>query len=82
MCPPTDSTFQERGPAVPGAAPATTSKQSFGEKMGFAPTIFSGTWYLQEGIDYYKNNKIQLKNEILSGLTVAIAQVPESVAFR
>jgi len=50
--------------------------------MGFAPTIFSGTWYLQEGIDYYKNNKIQLKNEILSGLTVAIAQVPESVAFR
>jgi SulP family sulfate permease len=31
--------------------------------------------------DYYKNNPLQLSTEILSGLSVAIMQVPESIAF-
>jgi SulP family sulfate permease len=51
------------------------------KRAGFSDTPFSGKAYWQESIDFYKNDKVKLKNEILSGLTVAIAQVPESVAF-
>ena len=36
---------------------------------------------MKDSFNFYKKNKLRLKNEILSGLTVAIAQVPESVAF-
>jgi len=50
-------------------------------RLGFSTTILAGPTYLKEGIDFYQENQVQLKNEILSGFTVAIAQVPESVAF-
>ncbi len=63
-------------------ATAAPAKVSFHKSMGFTDTIFSGFFYIAEGWEFYKGNKVQLKNEILSGLTVAIAQVPESVAFR
>src|SRR5699024_11539886 len=32
-------------------------------------------------IEKFKNNELNLKNEILSGLTVSLALVPEAVAF-
>ncbi|KAK3288805.1 hypothetical protein CYMTET_3732 [Cymbomonas tetramitiformis] len=37
--------------------------------------------HISGSVTYYRNNPLRFKNEILSGLTVAIAQVPESVAF-
>ena len=49
--------------------------------MGFTDTLFSGPAYWKETYEFYGANPTQLKDEILSGLTVAIAQVPESVAF-
>ena len=85
MCPPQNGgTATENNVAEPptGTPSTVATVPSFHKKMGFTDTIFSGTWYIAEGYEYYKGNKTQLKNEILSGLTVAIAQVPESVAFR
>lgn len=51
------------------------------ERWGWSETVFAGWPYVKGGLDFYKANPLRLKNEILSGLTVAIAQVPESVAF-
>jgi MFS superfamily sulfate permease-like transporter len=85
MCPPENGTTAEGNTSTASSTetPSTVATvPSFHKKMGFTDTIFSGTWYIAEGWEYYKGNKVQLKNEILSGLTVAIAQVPESVAFR
>ena len=42
---------------------------------------FSVGTYLSESCQYYKENPIAFKKEVLSGLTVAVMQVPESVAF-
>lgn len=50
-------------------------------RLGFSDTLFVGPVYWRSAVDFYKANPLRLKNEILSGLTVAIAQVPESVAF-
>ncbi|XRB04866.1 sulfate permease [Pycnococcus provasolii] len=50
-------------------------------RNGFSETVFAGAKYVQDSLVFYRDNKLRLKNEILSGLTVAIAQVPESVAF-
>lgn len=50
-------------------------------KIGFATTFLEGWKYWSLGFRYYLDNLNKLKNEVLSGLTVAIAQVPESVAF-
>ena len=50
-------------------------------RSGFSETVFAGPRYVKDGVDFYRANPLRLKNEILSGLTVAIAQVPESVAF-
>ena len=38
-------------------------------------------WYLQKSFHHYRYNMKSLKKETLSGLTVSILQVPESVAF-
>ena len=37
--------------------------------------------YLKESFVFYKNNKSRLQVEILSGLTVVLMQIPDSVAF-
>lgn len=50
-------------------------------RFGFSNTIFSSLKYIQYGFFWYFDNPTVLKNEILSGFTVAIAQIPESVAF-
>ena len=66
--------------AAPAADPDGACR-SLHKRAGFTDTLFSGPVYWRESVDFYKENKTQLKDEILSGLTVAIAQVPESVAF-
>ena len=55
--------------------------QRFHANHGFSDTPLCGLTYVKDSFNFYKKNKLRLKNEILSGLTVAIAQVPESVAF-
>ena len=55
--------------------------QRFHANHGFSDTPLCGLAYAKESFNFYKKNKLRLKNEILSGLTVSIAQVPESVAF-
>ena len=55
--------------------------QRFHANHGFSDTPLCGLTYAKDSFNFYKKNKLRLKNEILSGLTVAIAQVPESVAF-
>lgn len=37
--------------------------------------------YMRESVQFYKQYPESCKNEIFSGITVAIMQVPESVAF-
>jgi sulfate permease, SulP family len=37
--------------------------------------------YIYSSINYYRTNPLQLKTELLSGIAVAIMQVPESIAF-
>lgn len=51
------------------------------QRLGFTETIFAGPGYVKNSAQFYLKNTTRFKNEILSGLTVAIAQVPESVAF-
>lgn len=51
------------------------------QRLAFTETILAGPGYLQESAKFYFQHKARFKNEILSGLTVAIAQVPESIAF-
>ena len=60
---------------------AMNSVQRFMHNRGFSDTFFSGPKYFKEGYEYYKANPLRLKNEILSGLTVSLVYVPESVAF-
>ena len=55
--------------------------QRFHASRGFSDTPLCGLAYAKDSFNFYKKNKLRLKNEILSGLTVSIAQVPESVAF-
>jgi MFS superfamily sulfate permease-like transporter len=55
--------------------------QRFHASRGFSDTPLCGLAYARDSFNFYKKNKLRLKNEILSGLTVSIAQVPESVAF-
>lgn len=59
----------------------TDAMHKLHKRAGFSDTPFSGKTYWKEALAFYRNDKAKLKNEILSGLTVAIAQVPESVAF-
>ena len=45
---------------------------------------FKPSWskaFLTETVDYYKTNPRVLFDEVISGFTVAIMQVPESIAF-
>ena len=42
---------------------------------------FSLPKYAVDSLTHYKNNPESFKNEVLSGITVAVMQVPESVAF-
>jgi sulfate permease, SulP family len=51
------------------------------ERNKFSATPLCGLEYIKDSIEFYRLNPSRTKNEILSGLTVAIAQVPESVAF-
>ena len=44
-------------------------------------TGFSLPKYAVDSLTHYKNNPESFKNEVLSGITVAVMQVPESVAF-
>ena len=44
-------------------------------------TGFSLPKYAVDSLTHYKNNPDSFKNEVLSGITVAVMQVPESVAF-
>lgn len=37
--------------------------------------------YIFDSLIFYKNNPAQLKNEILCGISIAVMQVPESIAF-
>ena len=64
-------------------APGDDKKPSYPthERLGFSTTILAGPSYLKEGIEFYKANPLQFKNEILSGLTVAIAQVRARLPF-
>jgi len=61
--------------------PEMNFMQRFHANHGFSDTPLCGLTYAKDSLNFYKKNKLRLKNEILSGLTVAIAQVPESVAF-
>ena len=45
-------------------------------------TGFSLPKYAVDSLTHYKNNPESFKNEVLSGITVAVMQVPESVASR
>jgi hypothetical protein len=45
------------------------------QRLAFTETILAGPGYLQESAKFYFQHKARFKNEILSGLTVAIAQV-------
>lgn len=44
-------------------------------------TSFSLRKYIVSSVEFYMNDKEAFKNELLSGVTVAVMQVPESVAF-
>ena len=44
-------------------------------------TGFSLPKYAVDSLTHYRNNPESFKNEVLSGITVAVMQVPESVAF-
>ena len=55
--------------------------QRFCHRFGFSDTFLSGPKYAKEAYAYYKANPLRFKNEILSGLTVSLVYVPESVAF-
>ena len=44
-------------------------------------TGFSLPKYAVDSLTHFKNNPESFKNEVLSGITVAVMQVPESVAF-
>ena len=44
-------------------------------------TSFSLSQYCIDSVKFYASNVEMFKNEILSGITVAVMQVPESVAF-
>ena len=37
--------------------------------------------FVSAGVEFYKTHPVVLKDELLSGITVAVMQVPESVAF-
>lgn len=37
--------------------------------------------YLQDSFAYYRRNLTQLRLEVLSGVTLALIEVPESIAF-
>eukprot|EP01083_Nonionella_stella_P165632 551489_1 len=47
----------------------------------FDPSFQGFKDYMHESVMFYKNNPSSLRKEILSGFTVAIVQVPESIAF-
>ena len=62
-------------------------KKTGGAKLGAEPSAmatiqaFSLKTYIRESAAFYKANPLKFKKEFLSGLTVAVMQVPESVAF-
>jgi len=60
---------------------AAEPSKTIHQRLGFTETIFAGPGYMQDSAQFYLKNSARFKNEILSGLTVAIAQVPESIAF-
>tara|TARA_B100000683_G_scaffold277701_1_gene338130 strand:- start:4891 stop:7131 length:2241 start_codon:yes stop_codon:yes gene_type:complete len=60
---------------------AMNAAQRLHHRLGFSDTFLSGPKYAKESYEYYRANPMKFKAEILSGLTVAVAQVPESVAF-
>lgn len=42
---------------------------------------FDPRQYLRDSFDYYKRKPAQLRLEFLSGVTLALIEVPESIAF-
>lgn len=60
---------------------AMNGMQKLTHRIGFSDTFLSGPKYFRESYEYYRAEPLKFKSEILSGLTVAVAQVPESVAF-
>ena len=78
----TASASASGGPAAakPSKAPPKFSG-GWENRIGFSTTLFAGPEAWKSAFHSYKNDPVGLKNEILSGLTVAIAQVPESVAI-
>lgn len=74
-----------RGGEAAGAGPAAGDFWGrFSEwegRLGFSKTLFAGPKAWKGALLDYRHDPLGFKNEVLSGLTVAIAQVPESVAF-
>ena len=60
---------------------AMNGMQKLTHRIGFSDTFLSGPKYFRESYEYYRAEPWKFKREILSGLTVAVSQVPESVAF-
>ena len=67
--------------ALAASVAAMNGMQKLMHRLGFSDTFLSGPKYFKESYDYYRAEPQKLKSELLSGLTVAVAQVPESVAF-
>ena len=60
---------------------AMNAPQRWFFRRGYSDTFLSGPKYFKDAFVYYRANPTRLKNEILSGLTVSLVYVPESVAF-
>ncbi|KAJ1959752.1 hypothetical protein H4R35_007612, partial [Dimargaris xerosporica] len=61
------------------AAFARGQGQSMGPALCRLP--HRGVDYMVDSVQYYRRNPSVLKNEVLSGISIAVMQVPESTAF-
>jgi hypothetical protein len=77
-----DSTHNYSIPTPSPPTPHTPHKHSVPEP-GCLTGIkqFDPKGYLQDTVQYYRKNLPQLRTEFLSGVTLALIEVPESIAF-